>query len=192
MSGQCLGVAGSLNAHLECCLSEISHPRHIKIFHPVTLYQHRLDQYQLYFLDAEGQEKKQLVPFLFVLTFTTLRVKAADDNFTTFKKFVFLIFPGKQNWHFMQIASTGDNLHEIYQILFSEEKKKSFLRYRIRPYYRTYPYKRSTVKQYYSMYIFSLLLYKGICCWYSFELHRLVDAIQVSTHNICFYKENQK
>ena len=97
MSGQCLGVAGSLNAHLECCLSEISHPRHIKIFHPVTLYQHRLDQYQLYFLDAEGQEKKQLVPFLFVLTFTTLRVKAADDNFTTFKKFVFLTFPGKQN-----------------------------------------------------------------------------------------------
>ena len=25
-----------------------------------------------------------------------------------------------------------------------------------------------------------------------FELHRLVDAIQMSTHNKCFYKENQK
>ena len=32
----------------------------------------------------------------------------------------------------------------------------------------------------------------GICCGYSFELHRLVDAIQLSTHNICLYKENQK
>ena len=32
---------------------------------------------------------------------------------------------------------------------------------------------------------------KGICCGYPFELHRLVTAIQMSTHNICFYKENQ-
>ena len=62
------------------------------------------------------------------------------------------------------------------------------VKYRIRPNYRTYPYKR-TVKQYYSKYIFSLLLYKGICCWYSFELHRLVNAIQMSTNNICFYKD---
>ena len=27
---------------------------------------------------------------------------------------------------------------------------------------------------------------------YPFEFHRLVDAIQMSTHNIFFYKENQK
>ena len=27
------GCGKELNAHLECCLSEISHPRHIKIFH---------------------------------------------------------------------------------------------------------------------------------------------------------------
>ena len=26
----------------------------------------------------------------------------------------------------------------------------------------------------------------------SFELHQLVDAIQMSTHSICLYKENQK
>ena len=32
-------------------------------------------------------------------------------------------------------------------------------------------------------------LYKSICCGYSFELHRQVDAIQMSTHNICLYKE---
>ena len=39
---------------------------------------------------------------------------------------------------------------------------------------------------------FSLLLFKSICCGYSFELHRLVDAIQMRAHNICLYKENQK
>ena len=35
-------------------------------------------------------------------------------------------------------------------------------------------------------------LYKGICCGYPFELHRLVDAIQMSTHNICLYKVDIK
>ena len=39
---------------------------------------------------------------------------------------------------------------------------------------------------------FCLLLYKGICSGYPFELHWLFDAIQMSTRNICFYKENQK
>ena len=28
-----------------------------------------------------------------------------------------------------------------------------------------------------------------MCCGYSFESHRQVDAIQMSTHNICLYKE---
>ena len=31
-----------------------------------------------------------------------------------------------------------------------------------------------------------------ICCVYSFELHRLVDAIQIGTHNICLYKQVDK
>ena len=44
----------------------------------------------------------------------------------------------------------------------------------------------------YSQCTFYLLFYKGICCGFSFELHRLVDAFQMSTHNICLYKENQK
>ena len=35
-------------------------------------------------------------------------------------------------------------------------------------------------------------LYKGICCGYSFELHQQVDAIQISTHNICLYKDVDK
>ena len=33
--------------------------------------------------------------------------------------------------------------------------------------------------------IFSDFLYNGICCGYSFEKHQQVNAIQVSTHNIC-------
>ena len=32
-------------------------------------------------------------------------------------------------------------------------------------------------------------LHEGIYCGYSFELHRLVDAIQMSTHKICLYKK---
>ena len=44
----------------------------------------------------------------------------------------------------------------------------------------------------YNAIFFSDFLYKGICCGYSFELHRLVDAIQMSTHNICLYKEVKK
>ena len=35
-------------------------------------------------------------------------------------------------------------------------------------------------------------LYTGICCWYSFELHRQVDAIQMSTHNIFLDNEVDK
>ena len=41
------------------------------------------------------------------------------------------------------------------------------------------------------MSFFSDFLYKGIFCGYSFELHRQVDAIQVSTHNICFYTSKE-
>ena len=40
--------------------------------------------------------------------------------------------------------------------------------------------------------LFSDFLYKNICCGYSFELPRLVEAIQMSSHNICFYKEVDK
>ena len=41
-------------------------------------------------------------------------------------------------------------------------------------------------------FFFSDFLYKGICCGFSFELHRQVDAIQMSIHNICLYKEVKK
>ena len=42
------------------------------------------------------------------------------------------------------------------------------------------------------VFFFSYFIYKGICCGYSFELHGQVDAIQMSTHNICLYKEVKK
>ena len=44
----------------------------------------------------------------------------------------------------------------------------------------------------YAIFFSSVFLYKGICCGYSFELHRQVDAIQISTHNICLYKDLDK
>ena len=40
--------------------------------------------------------------------------------------------------------------------------------------------------------LFSDFLYKSICCWYSAELPRLAEAIQMSTNNLCFYKEGDK
>ena len=40
--------------------------------------------------------------------------------------------------------------------------------------------------------LFSDFLYKSICCWYPFELHQLVIAVQMSTHNKCLYKEVDK
>ena len=57
---------------------------------------------------------------------------------------------------------------------------------------RTYPYKRTfVVFRLQPIYLY-LLLYKSICCAYSFELPRQVEAIQMSTHSICFYIDNQK
>ena len=40
--------------------------------------------------------------------------------------------------------------------------------------------------------LFSDFLYKNICCGYSFELPRLVEAIQMSYHNMFIYKEVDK
>ena len=40
-------------------------------------------------------------------------------------------------------------------------------------------------------FFFSDFLYKGVFCGYSFELHLQVDAIQMSTHNICFYTSKE-
>ena len=55
-------------------------------------------------------------------------------------------------------------------------------------------YKKDQKRTYLMMIMrfFSDFLYKGICCGCSFELHRQVNAIQMSTHNICLYKEVKK
>ena len=37
-----------------------------------------------------------------------------------------------------------------------------------------------------------MLFYKNICCGYSFKLPQLVEAVQMSSSNICFYKEVDK
>ena len=39
---------------------------------------------------------------------------------------------------------------------------------------------------------FTYFLYKSKCCRYSFELHQQVNAIQMGTYNICFYKKVDK
>ena len=44
------------------------------------------------------------------------------------------------------------------------------------------------IMRFFFFFFFSHFLYKGICCGYSVELHRQVDAIQMRTHNICLYK----
>ena len=50
----------------------------------------------------------------FILTFTTLWAFSADDKLMIF----FLFFPENRIWHFMQIVSLGDNLHEMsYPVL---------------------------------------------------------------------------
>ena len=64
-------------------------------------------------------------------------------------------------------------------------------------------YTRDTLKNQQRTYVMMLMWcfcmfvffwYKSICYGYSFELHRQVDAIQMSTHNVilCLYKESDK
>ena len=51
------------------------------------------------------------------LTFTTLWAFSADDKMMLF----FLFFPENRIWHFMQIVSLGDNLHEMSNPVFWEK-----------------------------------------------------------------------
>ena len=50
---------------------------------------------------------------------------------------------------------------------------------------------RSVLNDAFAM-LFSNFLYKTICCGHSFELPRLVEAIQMSSYNVCFFKEAYK
>ena len=53
----------------------------------------------------------------YTLTFTTLWAFSADDKMMLF----FLFFPENRIWHFMQIVSLGDNLHEMSNPVFWEK-----------------------------------------------------------------------
>ena len=53
------------------------------------------------------------------LAFTTLWANSADD-----KLIIILLFsPQNRLWHFMQIISLGDNLHEMSKSIFWKKKK---------------------------------------------------------------------
>ena len=56
------------------------------------------------------------------LTFTTLWANSADYKFIIF----FLFFPENGIWHFMQIVSIWDNLHEMSNPAFWEKLEKIF------------------------------------------------------------------
>ena len=49
-----------------------------------------------------------------------------------------------------------------------------------------------TLMQYFSFFTghVSTSFYKSVCCWYSVELPQLVEAIQLSTNNICYVVGN--
>ena len=58
-----------------------------------------------------------VVKSIIYLTFTTLWAFSADDRLMIF----FLFFPENRIWHFMQIVSLGDNLHEMSYPVFWEK-----------------------------------------------------------------------
>ena len=51
------------------------------------------------------------------LIFTTLWAYSTDDRLMTF----FILFSGNRFWHFMQILSIGDNVHEMSNPVFWEK-----------------------------------------------------------------------
>ena len=55
------------------------------------------------------------------LTFTTLWANLADNKLVIF----FLFFPENRIWHFMQIVSIGDNLHEMSKLFSGKKNKKN-------------------------------------------------------------------
>ena len=62
------------------------------------------------------EEQRSVIKFQ-LLTFTTLWAFSADDKMMLF----FLFFPENRIWHFMQIVSLGDNLHEMSNPVFWEK-----------------------------------------------------------------------
>ena len=44
----------------------------------------------------------------------------------------------------------------------------------------------------YAIHFLIFFIKAELCCGYSVELHRQVDAIQMGTHNICLYEDIDK
>ena len=56
------------------------------------------------------------------LTFSILWANSAGDKLGKF----FIFFPKHRIWHYMQIVSNGDNLHEMLNPVSGKKKKKYF------------------------------------------------------------------
>ena len=108
---------------------------------------------------------------------------------------------GVYNWPiFWLVFYTGADavwyifMHKIMKTTLIFIYNSSWLKLPYSTYYWVYPFKR-IVKQFRSLtasVLFVYFFYKGICCGYPFKLRRLVDAIQMSTYNVCFHNENPK
>ena len=66
---------------------------------------------------TKWQEIYKVYPVPLILTFATLLANAADDKMVIF----FLFFSENKIWHFIQIVSIGDNLHEMSKPVFWEK-----------------------------------------------------------------------
>ena len=61
------------------------------------------------------------------MLFTAINTYHAMGRFSRWQTGdIFLFFPEKKIWHFMQIVSLGDNLHEVSYLIFEEKFKKYF------------------------------------------------------------------
>ena len=56
------------------------------------------------------------------MNFTAIWAISACDTLMIF----FLFFPENRIWHFMQIVSNGDNLHDMSKSVFWEQQEKYF------------------------------------------------------------------
>ena len=56
-----------------------------------------------------------------ILSFTTIWTNSTDKLMA-----FFVFFPENRIWHFMQIVSIGDNLHEMSKLFSRKNKKKIF------------------------------------------------------------------
>ena len=84
------------------------------------------------------------------------------------------------------------NLKMLIIFLFLHKKTPNKQTYCIRSNNRTYPYKRTLMKFRSLITASVLFIYFFIKAYVVGSHMNCIDLIQMSTHNICLYKENQK